>query len=121
VRPNTPLWGGSSGQKLPIPYSIARKVMEVNPQVFLVGEGAERFAAAVGFEKCSLKTEISEKNYTDIITQGQLVLADSDSKVVRNPKKLYNTWLKPFIEEKNLREWHRKLLARSHGNVNVIA
>jgi len=95
--------------------------MEVNPQVFLVGEGAERFAAAVGFEKCSLKTEISEKNYTDIITQGQLVLADSDSKVVRNPKKLYNTWLKPFIEEKNLREWHRKLLARSHGNVNVIA
>lgn len=40
----------------PNPISIARKVMEVLPHVFLVGEGAERFAAEMGFEKADLMT-----------------------------------------------------------------
>jgi len=41
----------------PNPISIARKVMEVLPHVFLVGEGAERFAAEMGFQKAELLTE----------------------------------------------------------------
>lgn len=40
----------------PNPISIARKVMEVLPHVFLVGEGAERFAAEMGFQKADLMT-----------------------------------------------------------------
>lgn len=38
------------------PISIARKVMEKLPHVFLVGEGAERFAAEMGFPKADLLT-----------------------------------------------------------------
>ncbi len=41
----------------PNPISIARKVMETLPHVFLVGEGAERFAAEMGFQKADLMTE----------------------------------------------------------------
>jgi L-asparaginase / beta-aspartyl-peptidase len=40
----------------PNPISIARKVMEELPHVFLVGEGAERFAAEMGFQKTDLLT-----------------------------------------------------------------
>lgn len=39
------------------PISVARKVMEVLPHVLLVGQGAERFAAEMGFERCELLTE----------------------------------------------------------------
>jgi beta-aspartyl-peptidase (threonine type) len=41
----------------PNPISIARKVMEVLPHVLLVGEGAERFAAEMGFQQAELMTE----------------------------------------------------------------
>ena len=47
--------GGVKGYKYAI--SIARKVMEELPHVFLVGEGAERFARETGFEKEGLLTE----------------------------------------------------------------
>jgi beta-aspartyl-peptidase (threonine type) len=40
----------------PNPISIARKVMEVLPHVLMVGEGAERFAAEMGFPKADLMT-----------------------------------------------------------------
>jgi beta-aspartyl-peptidase (threonine type) len=40
----------------PNPISIARKVIEKLPHVFLVGEGAERFAAEMGFQKGDLST-----------------------------------------------------------------
>jgi L-asparaginase / beta-aspartyl-peptidase len=40
----------------PNPISIARKVMEILPHVFLVGEGAERFAAEMGFQQADLMT-----------------------------------------------------------------
>jgi len=35
----------------PNPISIARKLMETLPHVFLVGEGAERFATEMGFKR----------------------------------------------------------------------
>ena len=37
--------------------SVARKVMERLPHVFLVGHGADRFAAEMGFEKSDLLTD----------------------------------------------------------------
>ncbi len=47
--------GAVQGYKYPI--SIARRVMERLTHVFLVGEGAARFAAEMGFERCDLLTE----------------------------------------------------------------
>jgi beta-aspartyl-peptidase (threonine type) len=38
------------------PISIARKVMETLPHVFLVGEGAQRFAEEMGFKRSELLT-----------------------------------------------------------------
>ena len=43
-------------QGYPHPISIARKVMEKLPHVFLVGAGAARFAAEMGFERADLLT-----------------------------------------------------------------
>lgn len=47
--------GAVQGYKHPI--SIARKVMETLPHVFLVGRGAEHFAAEMGFEQTELLTD----------------------------------------------------------------
>ena len=47
------------------PISVARKVMEKTPHVFLVGEGALRFALANGFEKENLLTAQSEKAWKE--------------------------------------------------------
>jgi len=41
----------------PYPISVARKVLEKLPHVFLVGDGAARFAAEMGFDPCELLTE----------------------------------------------------------------
>jgi len=43
------------------PVSVARKVMEKTPHVFLVGEGALKFALDQGFKKEKLLTRESEK------------------------------------------------------------
>lgn len=43
------------------PISIARRVMEETPHVFLVGEGAERFAREMGFERTELLTAESRR------------------------------------------------------------
>src|SRR5512146_1225163 len=59
----------------PNPISIARKVMEKLPHVFLVGEGAERFAAEMGFQKADLLTaETREQWRKDLAT----LAVDSD-------------------------------------------
>lgn len=47
----------------PNPISIARKVMERLPHVFLVGEGAERFAAEMGFKTTNLLAETSRQQW----------------------------------------------------------
>ena len=47
------------------PISVARKVMEHLPHVFLVGQGAERFAAEMGFEPCDLLTEEARQTWEE--------------------------------------------------------
>ena len=47
--------GGMRGYKYAI--SVARQVMETLPHVFLVGDGAERFAAEIGAEAVDLLTD----------------------------------------------------------------
>jgi beta-aspartyl-peptidase (threonine type) len=39
------------------PVSVARRVMEKTPHVFLIGEGADRFADSEGFAPCDLLTD----------------------------------------------------------------
>jgi beta-aspartyl-peptidase (threonine type) len=53
--------GALKGYKYPI--SVARKVMEELPHVLLVGDGAARFAAEMGFESENLLTEEAAKIY----------------------------------------------------------
>lgn len=53
--------GALKGYKHPI--SVARKVMEELPHVLLVGEGAARFAAEMGFTEENLLTEVAAEVY----------------------------------------------------------
>jgi N4-(beta-N-acetylglucosaminyl)-L-asparaginase len=53
------------------PVSVARKVMEKTPHVFLVGEGALRFALAQGFKKEKLLTKESEKAWKEWLKTAQ--------------------------------------------------
>lgn len=47
------------------PISVARRVMEKTPHVMLVGEGAQQFAIAEGFEKKRLLTPQAEKAWRE--------------------------------------------------------
>ena len=49
--------------------SIARRVMEKTKHIMLVGEGAEQFAAAQGFERAELLTEKAAALYREWIKQ----------------------------------------------------
>lgn len=87
----------------PNPISIARKVMEVLPHVFLVGEGAEMFAAEMGFQKASLLTpETRDQWRKDLAT----VSADPDHPVLNHLTDLVQRFSDP---------------RRTRGTVNFIA
>ncbi|MGB9879306.1 MAG: isoaspartyl peptidase/L-asparaginase, partial [Anaerolineae bacterium] len=47
------------------PISIARRVMERTPHVMLVGEGANRFAAEMGFPRCDLPIERARNKWQE--------------------------------------------------------
>lgn len=53
------------------PVSVARKVMEKTPHVFLVGDGALKFALEQGFKKEKLLTAESEKAWKDWLKTAQ--------------------------------------------------
>ncbi len=53
------------------PVSVARKVMEKTPHVFLVGEGALKFALDQGFKKENLLTKESEKAWKEWLKTAQ--------------------------------------------------
>ena len=48
-------------QEIEHPISVARKVMEETPHVMIVGDGAQEFALAKGFEKTNLLTPEAKK------------------------------------------------------------
>ena len=52
-------------QNITHPISVARKVMEETPHVMLAGQGAERFAYEIGFEKTDLLTEKSRQEWLE--------------------------------------------------------
>lgn len=53
------------------PVSVARKVMEKTPHVFLVGDGALQFALSQGFKKEKLLTKESEKAWKEWLKTSQ--------------------------------------------------
>ena len=58
-------------QGIPNAISVARKVMEVLPHVFLVGQGAERFAAEMGFDRKNLVTSEAREVWRNRLLEDQ--------------------------------------------------
>ncbi len=58
-------------QHIAHPISVARRVMEKTPHVFLVGEGALQFALSEGFKKENLLTESSEKAWKEWLKEAK--------------------------------------------------
>ncbi|MGB3143039.1 MAG: N(4)-(beta-N-acetylglucosaminyl)-L-asparaginase [Maribacter sp.] len=52
-------------QNIANPISVARKVMEETPHIYLAGKGAEQFAYEMGFEKTDLLTEKSKEDWLE--------------------------------------------------------
>ena len=88
------------------PISVARKVMEKLPHVFLVGEGAERFAGEMGFEKHPLLTADAQETWI------QRVEADIPANQFTNLHNLPDLWR--WVEITTDPE-------RTHGTTNFIA
>jgi len=88
------------------PISIARKVMEELPHVLLVGSGAERFAAEMGFQRRDLLTEEAREVWEERLRQAipEAVLANLE-------------------EEPDLRQWVERVKKsrRAGGTVNFLA
>lgn len=92
----------------PNPIEIARKVMELTPHVFIVGEGAELFAKHHGFQTADLLTEDSEKAWRERI--------DESGKVGGNA---YEDQYQLYTQATH--EWTRLLHEEIFGTTNVIA
>lgn len=93
-------------QRYAHPISIARKVMELTPHVFLVGRGAEDFARETGFPE--------EPTLTPEAARAWAARLQANVPLEEMPELLARRKLLPFV-----------LLARDpqriHGTVNVLA
>jgi beta-aspartyl-peptidase (threonine type) len=87
------------------PISVARRVMEQLPHVFLVGPGAERFAGEMGFESCDLLTAEAHQSYLQLMSD----LSTED--------------LGPMAQRRDLWRWtsFTEEHERSRGTVDFIA
>ncbi len=90
----------------PHAISVARKVMETLPHVFLAGSGAERFAAEMGFATQNLITEDAQTIWANRLQN------DMPAEVFAN-----------IHAQKEIREWVRLATdpERAKGTVNFIA
>ena len=86
--------------------SVARKVMEMLPHVFLVGRGAERFAAEMGFEQTDLLTEEAFQVWK------KRLLMDMDEESLHNLGDMTDLWKRVQLATDP---------ERTRGTVNFIA
>lgn len=103
------------------PISIARKVMEISPHVMLVGEGAERFAKALGYQEEEIIDELGIQNYHNIMDGKSLEMPLEAQELVRELFMRFDVHLKEVMENYSIKEWYRKLSFDKHGTTNVIA
>ncbi len=103
------------------PISIARKVMELTPHAFLVGEGAERFARALDIKEEAIIDELGIKNYHNVMEGKDLEMPSEAQKLVRELFMRFDVHLKNVMEEYPVMEWYRKFSFDKHGTTNVIA
>jgi beta-aspartyl-peptidase (threonine type) len=103
------------------PISIARKVMELTPHAMLVGDGAERFAKALGFQEEEILDELGIRNYHNIMEGKSLDMPPEAQKLVRELFMHFDVHLKEVMEEYPVKEWYRRLSFDKHGTTNVIA
>jgi beta-aspartyl-peptidase (threonine type) len=94
------------------PISIARRVMDVSPHVFLVGYGAALFAEVEGFQKADLTTKKSKLAYEAFVN-------DAFDDLDEETKKRTN-WANRYTQFK-LHDWYKKLSEDMHGTVNIMA
>ncbi|MHA1550767.1 MAG: isoaspartyl peptidase/L-asparaginase [Candidatus Heimdallarchaeaceae archaeon] len=103
------------------PISIARKVMDLTPHAFLVGEGAERFAKALGFIEEEIIDELGIKNYHNIMEGRSLEMPIEAQKLVRELFMNFDDYLKEVLKNYPILEWYKKLGFDKQGTTNVIA
>jgi beta-aspartyl-peptidase (threonine type) len=104
------------------PITLARKVMEETPHVLLVGEGADRFARAMGFPKEELQSEAGRKRYANLMSGRPLLegfgsVPDSVAKLAWR----YKPYLKLQRKDFDVKAWYERLARDWHGTVDVIA
>ncbi|MHA1226083.1 MAG: N(4)-(beta-N-acetylglucosaminyl)-L-asparaginase [Candidatus Hodarchaeales archaeon] len=103
------------------PISIARKVMEETPHVFLVGEGANQFAEISGFTKTELLTQSSKDLHREFLEGKGIVKHDYDDKDTLKLKERYLKSFDNMVKNQDLMKWYEKYAKENHGTVNVIA
>jgi beta-aspartyl-peptidase (threonine type) len=103
------------------PISIARKVMEFTPHVLLTGEGAERFAKAIGFNEEEIIDELGIRNYHNVMEGKDLEMPSEAQNIIRELFMRFDKHLKEVMERYPVKEWYNKLSFEKHGTTNVIA
>ena len=88
------------------PISVARKVMDNLPHVFLVGRGGERFAAEMGFERCNLLTKEARQVWEERLR------ADMSKEALNHLAERFDLW--KWVEIATDPE-------RAKGTVNLLA
>ena len=91
--------------------SIARKVMEETPHVFLVADGAHRFARAMGFKEWDLSTE-----RTKMIARA---IAEDIAEELPDDFRGKEYYVQAIKSEK-LHEWYKRLSDDQYGTTNII-
>lgn len=118
---STKQFGAVAGiKKYSNPISIARKIMELSPHVFLIAEGAENFAKSVGFVEAAILSEEMKRRYEQIMEGKSSQLIGDPDPIIRLAKK-YNSNIKEKLENFPYKDWYNKLSYKYHGTVNVLA
>ena len=90
----------------PHPISVARRVMERLPHVFLVGQGAADFAKEMGFAP--------QETLTDVAAREWIERVQANVPIDRIPYLLHRREMTPWVN-------FAKDPRRIHGTINVIA
>jgi len=101
------------------PVSVARRVMETTPHVLLIGEGADRFALAQGFEKQDLLTDRTREAYASLMRGEPIALWPRVPEEPEDRARLYGERLGEVARER--KGWKEVYCAELQGTCNALA